>query len=110
MLKLILDNYEFKCFDYGRTVGVRIYKEDDTAFDATGYTAAIVRVMKDGIQRLSDITLSWDTQASSLGHFALTSTNMFASPGIYEVEVELQKTGEITSTRSVEVCVFGSVA
>lgn len=74
MLKLVLDDYEFGTFDYGAKTlrNFKIYTEAEGAFDATGYTATI-KISKDGIQRISDITGVFDTIASGLGHFQLGS-------------------------------------
>lgn len=109
MLKLVLDDYEFGTFDYGAKTlrNFKIYTDAEAAFNATGYTATI-KISKDGIQRISDIDGTFDTIASGLGHFQLESDKMFATSGIYELEVELTKEGEVVSTRTVDVYVFRS--
>lgn len=105
MLRATLSNNEFGTYEYGEPITVRIYDEDEEPFDATGYTATVI-IEKDGVQRLEDIELTWITQNQGVGTFALTSTNMFASQGIYELFVALTKSGIERHTKKVQLIVW----
>lgn len=108
MLKLVLDQIEFAANDYGRNVTFRIYDETDSVYDATGYTAIIKTLNNDGGQIVDDITGTWTTQNQGVGNFSYTSTKRISDDGFAKIEVSLEKSGEITSTRPERVIVHES--
>lgn len=107
ILELVLDDYEFNVYDYG-TKTQRTFKiyESGSLFAGSGYTAT-VKITKDGLQRVADISGSFTT-LNHTGTFELSADKMFASSGIYQLEVELTKSGEVVSTKQVDIYVFGS--
>lgn len=108
MLKLTLSDNEFPTFDFGKTITVKIFNEDNTAFNAAGYTAVAKGLDKEGIQVVDDIAIAWTTQASGIGTFAFTSTKTFSKEGIHLLEVQLIKTDTKISTERKKVYVYAS--
>ncbi len=109
---MVLDQYEFARYDYGRQINFRIYEEDGiTAFDATtlsldtGVVKAFKRhgdrafffrdvaraltVIGQLAQLITDVAIVWDTQASGIGHFAWNSSARPHVPGYMWIEVQL---------------------
>lgn len=113
MLKFILPKgYSFPNFDYGTAWTVKIYNEDDTAFDATGYNGyAIFADEKGGMQL--EIAITWTTQSSGIGTFTFTKDSGLATSTatghmVYYMEVQLEKTGEKRSTAPKKITILES--
>lgn len=108
-LRLVLDSYKVSKFDFGVDINFKIYQEDgETAFDASGWDNAKVKVFKRHGERffvfrdvakalevrglvsqiVDDIDVEWDTQASGIGHFKFTETKRPSIFGFAWVEIE----------------------
>lgn len=98
MLQLVLDQYSAGAYDYGRAINFKIYSEDNTQFNATGYTAKVILLNADYVQAINTITPTWTAQNTGQGYFKFTSTDRPMRAGIYLVELQLEKTGEQIST------------
>lgn len=124
VLKLALDQETFARYDFGRQINFRLYNETDpflfsnTAFDASSYTGAVVKVFKRHGDRafffrdvsraltvigtlaqvITDIDVTWDTQASGIGHFSFSQSARPTIQGWMWVEIQLTKSGEQTSS------------
>lgn len=126
-LRLALDQYEFPRLDYGYNVGFRIYDEDEAAFDASGFTgtakfykrhsdkfhffrdtARAVSTLGEVSTIINDISVTWDTQASGIGHFAFTSTSRPSITGYMHVEIQLTTSTAKRSTELIRVFVTPS--
>ena len=130
MLRLVLDQYEFARYDFGRQVNFKLYEEDGiTAFNATGYTGVLKSFKRHGdrafffrdvaksltvigqvAQIIPDITVSWDTQASGIGNFSYTATERPSVPGRLWLEIQLTKSGSQVSSELKPVFVHPSEA
>ena len=118
---MVLDQYEFSRYDYGRTINFRIYEEDGTtAFDATtlslntGVVKAFKRhgdrafffrdvaraltVIGQLAQIITDVDITWTTQASGIGTFKWTADKRPHVPGYMWIEIEL-----IDSPKTVQI-------
>ncbi len=130
---MVLDQYEFARYDFGRTITGRIYEEDGvTAFDATtlslddGVVKAFKRhgdrafffrdvaraltVIGQLSQLITDVPISWSDQANGVFTFKWTSAARPHVPGYMWIEVQLiddPKTVQI-STELVRVFVSPS--
>ena len=127
---MVLSQYEFARYDYGRQIDFKIYEEDGTtAFDASNLTgvakgfkrhgdrafffrdvARALTVLGSVSQIIGDIAITWDTQASGIGHFAFTANARPSINGYLWIEVEMvdsPKTKQI-STELVRVFVTPS--
>lgn len=124
VLQLVLDQESFARYDFGRQINFRIYSETDpflftnTAFDASSYTGAVVKIFKRHGDRafffrdveralsvigtvaqvISDIDVTWDTQASGIGHFSFSQSLRPTIAGNMWLEIQLTKSGEQTSS------------
>ena len=94
MLRLVIVNTNrLARYDYGSSIAFKLYNEDLTPFDASGYTGVLKTFKRHGdrafffrdveraltvvgtlAQIIGDITVSWTTQSSGEGTFAYTST------------------------------------
>lgn len=116
-------------YDYGTNIAFKLYNEDLTAFNATGYTGVVKSYKRHGdrafffrdveralsvvgtlAQVIPDIAVSWTTQSSGEGTFAYTSTNRPTIPGNLWLEIELVKSGVQLSSDLVKVYVQPSEA
>lgn len=93
--------YVFNTYDYGRSIGFKLYDQTDTAFNATGYTGYVKIYNSNGAEIVTEISPSWTTQSTGIGTFAFTETNLLSSEGRYLLEVQLEKSGEIRSFRCI---------
>lgn len=109
MLYATLDQYDFAQGDYGRTVTFHIYQEDkSTAFNLTGY-AVTVRIMDRYMQQtLQNITATVTSAATGTGNFVTSQLNTWNDSDYFFVELELTKTGEVTSCIPIRVYVYAS--
>jgi len=127
---MVLDQYEFARYDFGRAVTFRLYQEDgETEFDASGYTGVLKSFKRAGdrafffrdveralsvtgqlAQVISDIAVVFTTQTAGVGTFAFTSTLRPTIPGYLWLEVQLTKAGEQTSSELIRVFVHPSEA
>ena len=130
MLRLVLVNTQrLARYDYGNTISFKLYNEDLTQFDASGYTGVLKSYKRHGdrafffrdveralsvvgslAQVIPDITVSWTTQNIGEGTFAYTSSNRPTIPGNLWLEVELTKSGVQLSSDLVKVYVQPSEA
>jgi len=130
VLSLVLDQYEFMRYDFGRAVTFRLYTEDkETPFDASGYTGVLKSFKRAGdrafffrdieralsvigqvAQIITDITVSWTTQTDGVGTFSYTESARPTVPGYLWLEIQLTKSGEQTSTELVRVYIHPSEA
>ena len=103
---MVLSQYEFARYDFGRDVNFKLYQEDgETPFDASGYTGVLKSFKRAGdrafffrdveralsvtgqlAQVISDITISFTTQTDGVGTFAYTSTLRPTIPGYLWLE------------------------
>lgn len=115
MLHLILPNgYSFPSNDYGRTHSFKIFNEDETAFNATSYNAPIIHIIDQYADLLLELTGAWTTQASGIGSFAFTNTSKLSEASgrgfkNLEIQVQLEKSGEVTTTEGRSIFVIDSV-
>jgi hypothetical protein len=107
MLKLKLSSYDFPLFDFGRSYTFKIYDEDDTAFDCSGYTPELLISNLNDSVLINDITPTWTTQSSGEGSFALTESKRFelGEDGFYFLEIQLTKSNYQISTEMVRITV-----
>jgi hypothetical protein len=130
MLRMVLVNTQrLARYDYGSTIAFKLYNEDLTQFDATGYTGVLKSYKRHGdrafffrdveralsvvgtlAQVIPDISVSWTTQNIGEGTFAYTSSNRPSIAGNMWLEVELTKSGEQLSSDLVKVYVQPSEA
>jgi hypothetical protein len=110
MLKLILPNgYAFNTNDHGRSHAFRIFDEGDAAFDASAYSAPIVKVFDYwGKAATEPVTGSWALQSSGMGTFAFSPSNHLTTAGPHYIKVQLEKPGTIVSTERKKIAVFAS--
>ena len=110
MLKLILtQGYAFNTNDHNRVYSFKVYNEDDSPFDASGYDAPIIEVFNDvGCLVLLPITGIWTTQASGVGSFTFASTNYLRLIGSHYIMVQLVKPGTIVGTERRRITVFSN--
>jgi hypothetical protein len=127
---MTLNQYEFARYDYGRTITGKIYEEDgSTAFNATGLTGVVKAFKRHGdrafffrdvaraltvigqvAQLISDVDITWTTQASGEFSFAWTAEKRPHTPGYMWLEVQMvdsPKTKQI-STELIRVMVTAS--
>ena len=112
MLRLILtQGYAFNTNDHNRVYSFKVYNEDDSPFDASGYDAPIVEVFNDlGSSELLPITGSWTTQGLGVGTFSFTSTNNLSRIGSYYIMVQLVKPGTVIGTERRRITVFANIS
>jgi len=130
VLRMVLDQYEFARFDFGRAVTFRLYQEDgETPFDASGYTGVLKSFKRAGdrafffrdveralsvigqlAQIITDVTVVFTTQTDGVGTFTYTSSARPTVPGYLWLEVQLTKADEQTSSELVRVFVHPSEA
>lgn len=110
MLKLVLPNgYGFNTNDFGRTYAFGVFDENDVAFDASTYSAPVIKIFDYwGKSSIEPVTGSWTTQASGVGAFAFSPTNHLTAAGPHYIEVQLEKPGAIVSTERKKIAVFAS--
>lgn len=95
-LRILLTDgiYVFHTFEFGRDIPFKVYKQDDTLFDFTGYTL-VIRLLDDTFTLVgSDITPLSTTPASGTGTFEFSSTVRPSIAGYYYIEAKLTKSGE----------------
>lgn len=128
-LRLALDQYEIPRYDYGYNINFKIYDEDESAFNATGFTGTAKFYKRQGDQSnfyrdvakaieiagelasvINDISVTWDTQSSGEGHFAFTSNTRPSLIGYMWVEIRLTTTTAKRSTELVRMYVSPSDA
>ena len=116
-------------YDFGTDIAFKLYNEDLSAFDATGYTGVLKTFKRHGdrafffrdveraltvvgtlAQIIGDITVSWTTQNIGEGTFAYTSTERPSITGYQWCEVQLVKTGVQLSSDLVKVYIQPSEA
>ncbi len=110
VLKLVLaEGSRFATKDYGRSQAFRIFNEDDTAFNATTYNSPVVNVFDElGILVIQSISGSWTNQASGIGTFSFSSANHITVSGLYYLEVQLEKAGNVLSTERRKIVAMPS--
>lgn len=110
MLKMILpQGYNFPANDYNRLHVLKIYNEDDTPFDASGFTSPMIKIFDDaGTMLIASVTGSWTSQASGNGTFSFSPTSRLTKPGSYFLETQLEKTDAIISTERRRIVVLAS--
>lgn len=98
--------YEFGVYDYGRSIPFALYNQNDQAFNATGY-AAYVRIFdQDGNEAVAEISPIWTAQSSGTGTFGLTAANRISESKCYNLELQLEKAGQVLSFRCVRPLTF----
>jgi len=116
-------------YDFGSNIAFKLYNEDLTAFDATGFDGVLKSYKRHGdrafffrdveralsvvgtlAQVIGDITVSWTTQNIGEGTFAYTSSLRPTIPGYLWLEVELSKSGTQLSSDLVRVYIQPSEA
>jgi len=113
VLRLILPKGNvFPADDYGRAHQFKIYNEDETVFDATGYTGYAMVSSSDG-SLILEKQVTWTTQTSGIGTFAFTSSNRLATTTAsgytsYYLEIQLELAGTILSTERIQIYVMES--
>lgn len=95
--------YDFSEGDYGRSIPYKLYKEDDTAFDASSYTGYI-KLSEDGAEVITEIASN--ANSSGVGSFSFTSTNKIATNMRYDLEWQGEKSGRIESFHCVNPIAF----
>ena len=130
VLRLVLDQYEFMRYDFGRTITIRLYEEDGvTKFNATGFTGVVKSFKRHGdrafffrdvakaltvvgqvAQIIGDIPITFTDIANGVGTYAWTSSERPSIPGILWIEVQITKTGEQTSSELIRTYVHPSEA
>jgi len=127
---MVLDQYEFARYDFGRDVNFELYQEDgETPFDASGYTGVLKSFKRAGdrafffrdveralsvigqiAQIITDIDITFTTQTDGVGTFKYTESVRPTVPGYMWLEIQLTKAGERTSTELIRVYVHPSEA
>lgn len=127
VLRLVLDQYEFMRFDFGRTINFKLYEEDGTTlFSETGFTGVIKSFKRRGdrafffrdveralsvigqvAQVIGNVDVSFSI-GNHTGTFAWTATLRPTIPGYLWLECQLQKTGATVSSELVRVYVHPS--
>ena len=120
-LRLVLDQYEFPRYDFGRTITGRVYEEDGTTtFDATTLSldtgviktfkrhgdrafffrdvARALTVLGTVAQMISDVAITWTDQANGVFTFKWTAEKRPHVPGYMWLECEL-----IDSPKTVQI-------
>ena len=130
MLRIVLVNTQrLARYDFGSTIAFKLYNEDLTAFNATGYTGVLKSFKRHGdraffyrdveralsvtgelAQTIPDIAVAWTTQASGEGTFAYTSAFRPTISGMLWLEVQLTKSGVQLSSDLVRVYIQPSEA
>ena len=130
MLRMILVNTQrLARYDFGSTIAFKLYNEDLTQFDATGFTGVLKSYKRHGdrafffrdveralsvvgtlAQVIQDIDVTFTTQNIGEGEFAYTSDKRPTIPGMLWLEVELKKSGEQLSSDLVRVYIQASEA
>jgi hypothetical protein len=123
MLRLILSNTQrLARYDYGSDITFKLYNEDLSAFNATGYDGVLKSFKRHGdrafffrdveralsvvgtiAQVIPDIDVTWTTQSSGIGKFAYTASNRPTIAGNLWLEVQLTKSGTQLSSDMVRV-------
>lgn len=123
VLQLAIDQETFARYDFGRNINFKLYEETDQflftniSFNATGYTAVAkffkrkedrafffrdveraLSVMGTIAQVIGDISVTWDTQSSGIGHFAFSESLRPTIVGNMWLEIQLTKSGEQISS------------
>jgi len=127
VLRLIMDQYEFARFDFGRTINFKLYEEDGvTLFSETGFTGVIKTFKRHGdrafffrdvaralsvvgilSQIISDVPVTFTT-GNHTGTFKWTEQLRPNIPGYHWIELQLKKTGAQVSSELVRVYVSPS--
>ena len=130
MLRMILVNTQrLARYDFGSTIAFKLYNEDLTQFDATGFTGVLKSYKRHGdrafffrdveralsvvgtlAQIIPDIAITFTTQNIGEGEFAYTSDARPTIPGMLWLEVELKKSGVQLSSDLVRVYIQASEA
>lgn len=130
MLRMVLVNTSrLARYDYGNTIAFKLYNEDLTPFNATGYTGVLKSYKRHGdrafffrdveralsvvgtlAQVIGNIDVTWTSQSTGEGTFAYTSTLRPTIPGYLWLEVELTKSGAQLSSDLVRVYIQPSEA
>lgn len=99
MLKLVITDgqREINCYDFGRPINLKIYDENDAAYDYTAYTPYVVIEDNSLTKYLDDITPSSSTPATGVLAFSFSSTNLITVPGYYYIKVELRTPAQGTA-------------
>lgn len=111
-------------YDFGHDIAFKLYNEDLTQFDATGWTGNLKSYKRHGdrafffrdveralsvvgilAQVIPNIAVSWTTQNIGEGTFAYTETARPTLPAYYWVEVTLTKSGAQLSSDLVRIYV-----
>lgn len=126
---VLVNTYRLARYDFGTDIAFKLYNEDLTTFDATGYTGVLKTYKRHGdrafffrdveralsvvgtlAQIVNDITVTFTSIAIGEGTFAYTSQNRPSVPGFMWLEVELKKSGEQLSSDVVRVYIQPSEA
>jgi len=127
VLSLVLDQFEFMRFDFGRIINFKLYEEDGTTlFTGTGHTGVIKSFKRHGdrafffrdvaraltvigqvAQIINDVPVIFTT-GNHTGTFKWDSANRPTVPGYLWLELELSKSGVRISTELVRVFVHPS--
>lgn len=106
---ILPQGYNFPANDYNRLHVLKIYNEDDTPFDASGFNSPLIKIFDDsGTVPISSVTGSWTGQTSGNGTFSFSSINRLAKSGPYFIEAQLEKEGTIISTERRRIAVLTS--
>ena len=101
--------YNFPANDYNRLHVLKIYNEDDTPFDASGFSSHLIKIFDDsGTMIIASVTGSWTSQTSGIGKFSFSPTGRPTKPGPYFVEAQLEKAGTAISTERRRIAVLAS--
>jgi len=126
---ILVNTQRLARYDFGSTIAFKLYNEDLTQFDATGFTGVLKSYKRHGdrafffrdveralsvvgtlAQVIPDIAVTFTTQNIGEGEFKYTSDFRPTIPGMLWLEVELKKTGEQLSSDLVRVYIQASEA
>ena len=127
VLRLVLDQFEFMRFDFGRITNFKLYEEDGTTlFTGTGHTGVIKSFKRHGdrafffrdvakalsvvgilAQVIADVDVTFTT-GNHTGTFKWTESLRPSIPGYLWLELQLVKTGVQISSELVRVFIHPS--
>lgn len=124
MLKAILVNTDSLArYDFGETIAFKLYNQDDSVFNASTFTGAVVKTFKRHGDRafffrdvakaltvqgqiaqvINDINISWTSQATGEGTFAYTANDRPTISGHMWIEFQVTKTGAQISSDLIRI-------
>jgi len=130
VLRMVLDQYEFARYDFGRNINIKLYQEDgETPFDASGLTGVIKSFKRAGdrafffrdveralsvigqlAQVITDIPVTYTVQTDGTGFFKFTSELRPTIPGYLWLEFQGTNGTSQISSELIRVYVHPSEA